>query len=85
MEPQATFIRKFIGWGLAWIFVITLLAGLFLWLQPIRAADSPAVVASETAGLISNSLSSSATPASSPEPGYNVFYPILFNRAMINP
>ncbi len=85
MEPQVAFIRKFIVWGLAWIFVITLLAGLFLWLQPIRAADSPAVASSETAGLMSNSLSSAATPVSSSELGNIVFYPIIFNRAMINP
>jgi hypothetical protein len=79
MESQAAFIRKFIVWGLAWILLITLLAGLFLWLQPIRASDNLAATAPDTAGSISNSLLTSTTSITSSDPADTVFFPMLFD------
>jgi hypothetical protein len=68
MDSQPSLIRKFILWGLAWILVLSLLAGLFLWKTPLGAAE----------GSQAEDARSPLTLQATPTSGYPVYFPLLF-------
>lgn len=68
MDSQSNFIRRFILWGLAWILILSLLAGLILWKTPLGSAE----------GSQAETYQSTLTLQTTPTSGNSVFFPLLF-------
>jgi hypothetical protein len=82
MDPQVVSIRRFMVWAVVWALTLALVAGLFLWKAPIRAAGV-ALPTPVPAGaqFPSPTLATPAGLEPTNVPGYFQFFPLIFNRA----
>lgn len=70
MDSQSSFVHRFILWGLAWIVILSLLAGLVLWKAPFGAAE----------GTATQSYAAPFPSQTIPEFSYPLYFPLLFNN-----
>ena len=76
MDPQVASIRRFIVWAVAWALTLTLVAGLFLWRSPMRAAGDALPTSESVPALVP--ADQAAAPESTGE--YILYFPLMFNR-----
>ena len=79
MESQVPSIRRWFVWVLVWIIILGLLAGLFLWQVPLKAAsDSP--LPGPTLGATAIATGTTINRLGSTFP---LYFPLIFNQGTL--